>query len=179
MFALFVFPLLMLAPASTAPATQPAAPDAFPNTWLGTWRGPCTFTSADGAQRAFEMELRIAPTDNPLRYTWTIVYSENDQRQERPYELVVIDAAAGKFLIDEHNSIEIDSWLLDGALYSQFAVGKVLVTASYRLTDSRIQVELITSDPQQLRPTGGVRGVPQVRVYSMKGIQRATLAKQG
>jgi hypothetical protein len=163
---------------TTASATQPAPPDAFPNTWLGTWRGPCTFTSADGTRRAFEMELRIAPTDDALRYTWTIVYIEADRRQERPYELVVIDAGAGEFLIDEHNSIRIDSRYLDGALYSQFAVGQVLVTASYRLADHRIAVELITSNLRHPHHTGGEQGVPPVNVHPVRGTQRASLEKR-
>jgi hypothetical protein len=120
------------------------------------------------------MELVIGPTADPARYTWTVIYIEGDQRQERPYELVIIDAAAGKFVIDEKNSIMLDSRFIDGALYSQFVVGTSVITASYRRDGERLVVELLTTDVKGAAVTGA-KDVPEVQTHPVKGLQRAVL----
>lgn len=161
---------------AAAPATAPEAP--FPQTWTGTWRGPCSFFPADAMAkpRQFEMELAIQPTADQARYTWTIIYIEESKRQERPYELIVVDAAAGKFSVDEKNSIVIESRFIAGALYSQFVVGTSVITASYRRDGDRMVVELLTTDVKGAAVTGG-KDVPQVQTHPVMGLQRAILQR--
>jgi len=159
-----------------APATGPDVP--FPQSWTGTWRGPCAYVPADAMAkpRQFEMELMVQPTADPSRYTWKIIYVEGAKRQERPYELVVVDAAAGRFAIDEKNSIVIESRFIDGALFGQFVVGTSVITASYRRDGDRMVMELLTTDVKGAAVTGG-NDVPQVQTHPVMGLQRAILER--
>ena len=103
-------------PQPTAPAPTPAAaapttpaPIPLPTAWHGTWRGPCTATFLAGRPPVnFTMQLRVEPADQPDRLTWEITYDADAGKQVRPYELVAVDSAAGRYAIDEKNGIVID-----------------------------------------------------------------------
>jgi hypothetical protein len=167
------FVLLLL---QTLPASGPAG--AFPDAWVGRWRGPCTYVPAKGEVKQFVMELNVARADDPARYTWEIVYEDAGQRQVRLYELVVVDAGAGRYVIDEHNSIRIDATFIDGALYSQFDVMSSRITASYRREGERIVVELMTADAKNPKQTGGQGQAPPVTTYAARGVQRGVLKRE-
>ena len=94
---------------------------AFPDAWIGRWTGPISTFGGEAAQ-AFQMTLEIAPLSEPGRWSWTIIYEGDGQRQVRPYELVAVDAAAGRYAIDEKNSIVIPLRFLDGTSFSTFEV---------------------------------------------------------
>ena len=160
----------------TAPSTRGA--DAFPAEWFGTWSGPCTTVPVSGKTLEFTMELTIAPTDDPARFKWEIVYVDAGKRHVRPYELLVVDVVKGKCVIDEKNSIRIESTYVAGALYTQFEIGEVRVTGSYRLKDDRILVELITSNLNEPATSGGIGQTPPVRAYPTRSVQRAVMTRQ-
>ena len=129
------------------------------------------------------MELHIAPTASRERFTWTIIYVEGEQRQERPYELVVKDAMNGIYEVDEKNSIRLPMLLLDGGFYSSFEVEGSLLNACYRLEargtpDERIILEII-SFAAATENTGGADGVPEVRTRKPMSLQRAVLRRGG
>ncbi|MBC8106149.1 MAG: hypothetical protein H7Z14_06130 [Anaerolineae bacterium] len=170
--------ILMVAATTTQPTSGPATQPAFPQSWTGRWTGPATIASTAGRETSFEMELGIAPTDDPKRFTWEIVYISGGNRQVRPYELLVVDAANGKYVIDEKSSILIDAALIDGALYSQFLVGTVSITASYRISGDVLTVELITTDPMRPLTSGGENQVPIVTTNLVKRVQRAELRRK-
>lgn len=161
----------------TSPTTAPATQPAFPQSWIGRWKGSATVDSVDGKDLAFEMQLNIAITDAPDRFTWEVIYTMDGKPQVRPYELVVIDAAKGKYLIDEKSSIKIDSQLLGDTLYSQFRVQSALISASYRLDGDRIIVELITANADRPVVSGGENRVPSVNTFPITGAQRAVLSR--
>lgn len=122
------------------------------------------------------MELRIAPTKVPTRYAWTIMYIDGETRQERPYELVIVNPARGMYQIDEKNSIVIDARFVDGALYSAFTVSDALITASYRMHSGKLIAELVTLAAHGPTTTGG-EGVPDVGIHAIRGVQRAVLSR--
>ena len=171
---LLCLPLLLL---GAAPTTQPDVARSFPADWVGNWRGPCTSVPVNGKPLSFVMELNIAATDDPARFKWEIVYVEGEKRQVRPYELLVVDAGAGTYVIDEKNSIKLESTYVDGALYSQFDVMSARVTGSYRLNGDRIVVELVTTDAKKPQQTGGVGQTPPVTTYPTRAVQRAVLMR--
>lgn len=172
--------------------TTSAAPARFPADWLGHWSGPATLFSAAG-ERAFLMELVIAPTDDPARFTWTIIYdapsaTKRDPgapptRQERPYALIINDAANGEFTIDEGNSIRLPARLLGGTLWSLFTIQGSRLTASYELRDrgtpsERLVVEIVSSqDGKNEISTGGEGGVPPVTGITPSSLQRAVMTR--
>lgn len=170
------------------PAPAPGAPGgATLGPWLGRWTGPATLHHPGRAEvsQSFAMELRIAATDDPASFDWTIVYitpgtgDAPAQRQERAYRLVALDAAAGRFEIDERNGIVIPATLMGSAFYSCFTVQGSQITASYRLTpEAKIELELVTTDALRPSTTGDQDGVPPVVVLQPKAVQRAVLVRQ-
>ena len=177
-FAAPVPPATSLAAASTL--TQPGA---FPNDWFGTWSGQVESVSNGKPGQRFAMELRIGSTDKPNRYEWTIVYAEGAARQERKYTLVAIDAAAGKYAIDENNGIVLDATLAGRVLLSQFEVmGSRISTRQELITLSdgkpAITFELLTFTVDQQTTTGGKENTPEVKTWPANALQRAVLAQR-
>ncbi|MFO0873502.1 MAG: hypothetical protein U0575_05965 [Phycisphaerales bacterium] len=143
----------------------------------------------DRPSTSFHMGMRIARTADPQRLEWTIVYGEGDARQERPYELLVDDAARGAFTVDERNGIAIPARLIGGTLWSAFAIEGTQVVTSYRLergaaTDAgqgsgeRLVVEML-SFPSTVPITPAHDDVPPVTLYEPKTVQRAELRRTG
>lgn len=169
-----------------------ATPARFPGDWLGHWSGPATIFSAAG-ERAFLMELVISPSDEPSRFSWTLIYDARPgtkrdpgappARQERPYALIINDAANGEFTIDEGNSIRLPARLLGGTLWSLFTIQGSRLTASYELRDrgtpsERLVVEIVSSqDGKNEISTGGEGGVPPVTGITPSSLQRAVMTR--
>ncbi len=178
-------PTLALPACRTSGTPTPAqpiadAPVAFPGDWLGTWTGPASLHWPDGRTRAFEMSLTITPTADPARYTWTVVYAEGDQKQTRPYELVVLDAPTGRYAIDEKNGITLPTTLFAGTLRSAFAVEGVQVVTNDRLErgpdGDRLVSEMISLDAKTTSATGG-GDIPAVTILRPTTLQRAVLRR--
>jgi hypothetical protein len=142
------------------------------------------------------MSLAIAPTQDPARYTWTITYAEGEQKQVRPYELVVIDAAKGQYEIDEKNGIRLPTTLLAGALRSSFTVQGTQIISTDRLerapaspttptsdpttgagTSDTLISEMLSFDTTTPATTGGENGIPQVQTLRPSTLQRAVLSR--
>lgn len=155
------------------------AQETFPASWVGKWAGPSQYVPVSGDTLDFRMELHIAPTHDPARHTWTIVYLQDGQREERAYELVTVDAATGHYQIDEKNSIVLDSSYLNGTLYSLFAIGQVQIFAQYRKEEEAIVVEMISVNAMAPVMSGGEGEAPPVRTYPVRGLQRAELVPIG
>lgn len=148
--------------------------------WLGTWSGTATNHRPDGSSFDFPMTLAIAPINGtPDRYTWTITYGDGERQQVRAYELVVIDAASGRYAIDEMNSIVLDTVMLDGALYSQFEIEGVRLTTINRLGPGpdEITCEILTTPADPASITGNNGSVPPVRLFPPRSLQRAVLTR--
>lgn len=168
------------APVSSAPP-PPSGPASFPSDWIGDWSGPAHLVWPDGRRREFSMELHIAPTTDPKRYTWTVVYAEGAQRQERPYELVVVDAAEGRYEIDEKNGIRLPTTLIGDTLRAAFTVQGVQVVTCERLdrtpTGERLVSEMLSFDARDPASTGGGEA-PPVTVIRPSTLQEAVLVRK-
>jgi hypothetical protein len=178
------------------PAAQPAAPTspqattaptteithAFPAAWIGHWKGPASVGMGE-RQQQFTMELIVAPTSDPTRHDWTLVYDGHAGRQERKYTLIAIDAAKGQYVIDENNGIVLDATIVDHVLHSHFIVqGNRIVVREELLNagtdEAAIKVEMVTTVDSSATTTGGKDGVPEVKTWKPVSIQRATLRKE-
>jgi hypothetical protein len=157
-----------------------ASPDAvFPDAWVGAWSGTLEMLGERPSEGSIRMELVIAPTAASDRYRWTIIYDGAAGRQERNYELVVRDKAAGVHAIDERNGIVLETRELGGAIFSWFSLGGANVIVREQLLrdddGERIDVELITAldrDTVTTGPNGEVRSLAPVSV------QRASLRRR-
>jgi hypothetical protein len=179
--------LLNLLPLALILIADPAAPKAaepgFPDSWVGHWAGDATLNTPKGVSMRFTMELKIAKTDDPAKYEWTIIYDDGKNRQERPYQLVVKDAAKGSFEIDEKNGIVLPATLIGGSLYSAFDLEGVRLVSRDQLVGDAIETEIITMSTKQLVATGGKADDPEAQAPPVTGVpvvsvQRATLKKK-
>jgi hypothetical protein len=171
------------APARLAdrPAASTSAPAGLPLEWLGDWAGAAELVAPGRPSRPFRMELHIAPQTAAGQYTWTIVYGEGEQRQERPYVLRVKDAARGLYETDEQNSIVLPMVLIGDTFYECFEVEGVMLHVTHRLVgrgtpDARIEVEM-ASYSGEATATGGQEDAPPVKGRVPTTVQRATLRR--
>lgn len=135
--------------------------------FVGEFAG--TLYLASGQQ--VEMRLEVAPVASAVgRFHWRLTYAGQPVRD---YVLVALDAAAGRFAIDEQNGIVLPASLLLGELVSVFRVGKNLLDVRYRLCPDGVEFALESFDPEAGEPAGnGVLTIPRVAV------QRALLRRQ-
>lgn len=181
---LLLLPLVFAQPGG---APQPAqhnppahAEPRFPESWAGHWKGDAV-SGVDGRMQKFTMELDVAPTEDASRFRWTLIYDGAAGRQERPYTLLMRDAAKGMYAIDEGNSIVLEARLIDGTLYTHFLVQGNRITTRQRLesdgTGARIDVEMVTTIDDKGTETGNAQGAPAVKTWTPVSVQKAVLRK--
>ncbi|MBO0936645.1 hypothetical protein J2I47_08830 [Fibrella sp. HMF5335] len=148
----------------------------FPKSHLGVWQGTLQITPV-GSPNPQQVPMRIildSLRGVQNRYTFTIQYG---QQAARLYELVAVDAAAGKYQIDEKDGIVLEASKIGDQLTTQFSVENNLITTIYTFLTNpdRIGFALYFSD---VRPgkTGG-QGTTPVLTYAIKSRQLATLAR--
>jgi hypothetical protein len=121
------------------------------------------------------MEIAIGATETEGRWRWAIRYGTQPVRD---YRLAVLDAAAGKCEIDEGNGIVLPATLIDGELFSLFAVSGSRIEARYRLAGETLHFEILASAAEPAGKTGGQGGVPEVGWFPVHALQRAALRKE-
>lgn len=153
-----------------------SAQSEFPAGWLGEWKGKLIIYSENKVKSEVAMELHIMNTDTDGHWKWTIVYGTGEMRQERPYELILVDKEKGKYKMDEKNSIILDITYANNTFYSTFNVEKNLITAIYRLEDKKIYFEIISSDMKSPLVTGQEGDdISIVESYPVNVTQKAVL----
>ena len=155
---------------------------AFPADWCGRWTGTLT-PLGESKVGPVTMTLEIAPIADG-RWSWTIIYEGAVGRQVRPYELVVVDAAAGRFAIDEKNGIVIPISFFEGTIYSTFEVMDTRVELRETMVgsgaDAAIAVEMATVAVAESTVTGGIaeQSIPEVRCWTPRSVQRGRLVRR-
>lgn len=166
------------AKATVAAAVAPA----FPADWCGRWTGTLT-PLGESKVGPVTMTLEIAPIADG-RWSWTIIYEGAVGRQVRPYELVAVDAAAGRFAIDEKNGIVIPISFFEGTIYSTFEVMDTRVELRETMVgsgaDAAIAVEMATVAVAESTVTGGIaeQSIPEVRCWTPRSVQRGRLVRR-
>ncbi|MEM6348853.1 MAG: hypothetical protein AAF927_33520 [Bacteroidota bacterium] len=151
----------------------------FPNDWMGDWYGKMTIYNAKGKAQELNMELHLAPTDSSDRWQWTLVYEVDTVRDERKYELVAKDASIGHYVIDEKNSILLDSYLYSNVLTSRFSVNNSLLIVNYTFHADRIEFQILVGGLDKVITTGEeVEEVESILSYPMSAMQRSTLYRR-
>lgn len=146
----------------------------FPGDYAGTWKGTLEIYGTSGI-RTVPMELQIAATENTSRWIWKTTY---DNKDVRDYELVVVDAAKGKYQIDENNGILLDLQLFGNKSFSCFEVQGYQLYNSYTFSKDTIIFEITTSTINQAIKSGnGTEESPTVTSYPQTGYQKAILSK--
>lgn len=170
---LFVFFLLPLFANAQTPIST------FPDDWMGDWYGNMSIYNAKGKAQELNMELHLAETDSAGRWQWTLVYEVDTVRDERKYELVAADAEKGHYIIDEKNSILLDSYLYRNVLTSRFSVNNSLLIVNYTFHSDRIEFQILFGGLDKVITTGEeVEEVESILSYPINGMQSATLYRR-
>ncbi len=167
----------LLTPAEVRKAEAEGAPKtvlAFPESWFGVWDGTLTITKPGRDIEQTRMLIVIRPTDDPKRWEFRLRYGR--EQPQRKYELVVRDAATGRYAIDEKNGIVLPATYLDGELFSYFSLGDNLLLARYRLVGDFLHFDLTQTGLTPDVKTGG-EGTPEVGGHYAQVVQRAVLGR--
>jgi hypothetical protein len=150
----------------------------FPRAFTGEWRGTLVVANPGGASQSTPMSLRIdslklrpAP-GRPSRYGWTILYGGQEPRK---YDLVIKDAKAGRYQIDEKDGILLDAVLVGNRLISQFQVAESLLTSTYTFLPDKVIFELVFAGTKTTQT--GARSTAPITLYPVGGYHRAELSR--
>ncbi|MBL9079748.1 MAG: hypothetical protein JNL08_19760 [Planctomycetes bacterium] len=149
--------------------------------FVGSHRGTLRMYGENGV-REVPMGLDVEPVAGATdRLRWVLRYGEGASAQARDYLLLVDDAAAGRYRIDEQNGIVLPARLCDGELVSVFAVGGQVLVARYRAVAVGVEFALesfgVGSDGSDAATptTGAATGAAGVTPIAEVAVQRALL----
>jgi len=150
----------------------------FPQDFYGIYKGDLIITNPNGEQ-TIAMELHLNETDSIGKYQYTLVYIVKDERQEREYTLIEVDASKGLYVVDENNGIILDAQLVDNSLYFMFEVQGNLLTTTERFFDDHMIFEITMTNPEQKKVSATKDENPiEVTSYPIIVVQTAKLVKQ-
>lgn len=147
----------------------------------GTYEGTLEIYKGAKVAQSLPMSLKILPVDST---TWTfhITYHRDDKEDYRPYDIRLIDAEKGHYVIDEHNGILLDSYLHGNCLYEQFAIDNSgIIGTTCFLEDGQLSYELTPINMEPVRISGDtiINGntIPAVKTYQVYSTQKALLKR--
>ncbi len=149
----------------------------FPADFIGDWSGTMMWSKA-GAQepQKVPMRLKIAKLSGADTYTYQLSYGEN-AKDNRPYEMKLVDKAKGHWQVDEKNGIVLDHYWVGDAFVGVFTVGGNTIVAKDRREGDTLVTEMITNEAMTLTTSGGKDGIPAVTTHRILSVQRAVLKK--
>jgi len=146
--------------------------------WLGEFAGILTMYSTTKAPSTIPMSIKNFATDTLGTYGWFLIYGEDEKSGTRSYYLKEVDAAKGHYVVDEKNSILLDSYLIGNKLISNFEVEGVSITSIYTLLDKdTISFEIIAGKSDNPNITGGQDEISTVTVNSVSGYHYGKLKR--
>lgn len=156
------------------PASAPQARSlVFPDDWLGHWAGPLAIYRTTGKTMEIPMQFDFLPRDDG-RYTWRITYDDNPPRDY----VLRADTVAGRYWIDEQNSIELVNHQLGNKFVSQFEVEGQLLLIAYELRSFDQMTFEVYAGGLTTTPTGGQDSIPVVNNYYVGTWQQGILRRQ-
>lgn len=150
----------------------------FPQNWVGHWKGELHwFKTGKTEPQKVNMELRIQAGDSAGTYTWQIIYG-SASADNRPYLLKPKDPAAGHWVIDERNGIQLDQFWVGQKFCGAFTVQNSTIVNNYWMEEGMLMVEFFSIGAKPLLTTGdGTAESPKVDSYRVGSYQKAVLRK--
>ncbi len=149
---------------------------AFPKEYVGTYAGNLNIADASGVLQNVPMELKIKPTEDPKKYSYTLSYIVEKKKDERKYTLITVDPAKGLFDLDENNGVVLRANYMRQTLFSTFEVNNRILNSSVEFkNDGRVFFTIIVTEKSDPRETGGEKLA--VTSYNAVVIQKAALRK--
>ncbi len=149
---------------------------AFPKEYVGTYAGNLNVADASGVLQNVPMEIIIAPTEDPKKFSYTLAYIVSKKRDEREYTLIVVDPEKGWYDLDENNGIVLRANYMRQTLFSTFEVNNRILNSSVEFkNDGRVLFNIIVTEKANPRQTGDEKR--PVTSYHATVIQKAALRK--
>lgn len=167
---------IVVAPVTNSITTMP-----FPESWVGEWTGELEIWKGSGVAQRIPMKMSIKPTDKADEYHWLTTFGDQAETT-KPYLLKATDAENGLYVIDEQNSIVIESYLFDNKLVSWYVVMESLILATFEKRGAEIVFEILAGSEKPISTTGGEKveeeDIPEVKTLPFNVMQRAVLRRE-
>ena len=98
------------------------------------------------------MVLEVAPTDDPARWRFAITYDDGRSPQRREYCLVEGIGESGRYVVEEGNGVELESWFAVDTLTQVYAVGGTELVTRWRRRGDTLTFDVTAAE------TGGGGG---------------------
>ncbi|MEM1322007.1 MAG: hypothetical protein AAGG75_17235 [Bacteroidota bacterium] len=167
--------------AQPAPSAAAMSKPTFPADWVGNWIGELGIYRGTQLLQSIPMEMTISAPDSTGRLDWKTSY-KGDRPVDKPYNLLTIDKALGRYLVDENNSIKIETFLFDNKLVSWYEVQGTIIMASHELRGEELVFEILAGSDKPASVTGNtvVKGdsIPAVTTWPINVMQRGILTRK-
>lgn len=155
---------------------------AFPQAWVGIWQGELEIFDAQGLKQNLPMELHIQPRDSADHYDWWIIYGEDKEAGKRAYQLKPKDKEKGIWVVDEKNTIALESYFIHDKLWSWYDVMGSLILVSNEVQGDEMIFEIVAGKSEPISITGNQEfegeAIPEVKTFPINVMQRALLLRQ-
>lgn len=149
----------------------------FPQNFIGKWKGKMQWIMNGKPVQVFTMRLTILPADTTGQYTWQLSYGDS-AKDVRNYILKPVDIAKGHWVVDERDSILLDSYVLGNCLQGAFTVMGSTIVDNYCIENGKMKVQFFTIKLDDKKQSGkGTEETPYVYSYKMGSYQTGTLTK--
>lgn len=152
----------------------------FPDAWIGVWEGELQIYNKAGLAQTLPMETHISKGDSANQWNWKIVYiAKKDSPDVRPYVVIAKDAKNGLYVMDEKNTIAMESYYIGGVFWTCFDVQGTRLFTSYRMVGKNLVSEIVFGKTTAISTTGGTsEDIPPVVTYPIGGVQRCVMKKR-
>jgi hypothetical protein len=151
----------------------------IPGDWLGSWYGILEIKNPKGTTYSLNMELHLQKTDTANNWSYTIVYDDGKQRDERRYNLAKSDSLPGLFIINENNGIILNEVQIGNRMFQRFEVMDNVIYGITTYEKGKITWELISDNQKfSMRSGNGDEDIPYVTTFLPTNYQRAVLTKK-
>lgn len=152
----------------------------FPESWLGKWKGELHIYKGTTKVQSIPMEMKIK-SDASGNLNWNTIYKDK-KSTEKPYTLIPVDKEKGFYLLDENNSIKIETYLFDNKLVSWYEVQGSMILASYEYREDSLIFEILAGKSDPVSISGGETieevDIPEVKTWPFTVMQRAVLRRK-
>jgi hypothetical protein len=150
----------------------------FPESYLGEWQGNLWYYKNNNSADTVAMKLNILSTKVSGEYSWQLIYGANE-KDNHPYILKSVDAATGKWIVDENNGIKLNGVFKGGRFIGAFAVEGNIIVNSYYLVGDELHIEFYSFKQTPTGKTGnGTDDSPYVDLFDIRSFQKGVLKKK-
>lgn len=154
----------------------------FPASWVGEWKGTLEIWRANGMVQSLPMELHVLPIEDSDNYHWWIIYGADKEKGKRAYELKTIDKEKGIYAVDEHNTIQLESYLIGNKLISYYSVMGSAMMVTNEVNGDEMIFEIMAGKDDPVSITGGQKhegeDIPEVKTFPITVQQKALLTRE-